>query len=202
MFPRDTRAEFACHQGHGRLEPQFPALLAQCRQPTGVAPFGECASAALSSSTTRRARRAGMCPASDTALSTNASLRIFHTVAPGFAGRRSGATDGAGDPAAAGPARVVVTRAVNVPEHVAPAQPDAILAPPCPRRKGQFNGMTGFPAPTPSKAFYQRKRDENKVHARALLALARRLVDVLWALLRDNRVYSPVPPSQVIATAA
>jgi transposase len=54
----------------------------------------------------------------------------------------------------------------------------------------------------PSKAFYQRKRDENKVHTQALLALARRLVDVLWALLRDNRVYSPIPPSQVTAIAA
>jgi len=54
----------------------------------------------------------------------------------------------------------------------------------------------------PSKAFYQRKRDENKIHVQALLALARRLVDVLWALLRDNRVYSPIPPSQVTAIAA
>jgi len=36
----------------------------------------------------------------------------------------------------------------------------------------------------------------------ALLALARRLVDVLWALLRDNRVYSPIPPSQITAIAA
>jgi transposase len=54
----------------------------------------------------------------------------------------------------------------------------------------------------PSKAFYQRKRDENKIHTQALLALARRLVDVLWALLRDNRVYSPIPPSQVTAIAA
>ena len=54
----------------------------------------------------------------------------------------------------------------------------------------------------PSKAFYQRKRDENKVHAQALLALARRLVDVLWALLRDNRIYTPAPPSRINATAA
>jgi hypothetical protein len=54
----------------------------------------------------------------------------------------------------------------------------------------------------PSKVFYQRKRDENKVHTQALLALARRLVDVLWALLRDNRTYSPIPPSQITATAA
>jgi transposase len=54
----------------------------------------------------------------------------------------------------------------------------------------------------PSKTFYQRKRDENKLHTQALLALARRMVDVLWALLRDNRTWSPVPPSQIVATAA
>jgi len=54
----------------------------------------------------------------------------------------------------------------------------------------------------PSKVFYQRKRDESKIHAQALLALARRLVDVLWALLRDNRVYNPTPPSQITAVAA
>jgi len=54
----------------------------------------------------------------------------------------------------------------------------------------------------PSKVFYQRKRDENKIHVQALLALARRLADVLWALLRDNRVYTPIPPSQLTAIAA
>jgi hypothetical protein len=54
----------------------------------------------------------------------------------------------------------------------------------------------------PSKALYQRNRDENKLHTQALLALARRLVDVLWALLRDNRMWSPIPSSRVVATAA
>jgi transposase len=54
----------------------------------------------------------------------------------------------------------------------------------------------------PSKAFYQRKRAENKLHTQALLALARRMVDVLWALLRDNRTWNPIPPSKIIATAA
>jgi transposase len=54
----------------------------------------------------------------------------------------------------------------------------------------------------PSKVFYQRKRAENKIHTQALLALARRLVDVLWALLRDNRTFSLIPPSQAITTAA
>jgi hypothetical protein len=34
--------------------------------------------------------------------------------------------------------------------------------------------------------FYDRKRSERLVHTQALLALARGLVDVLWALLRDG----------------
>lgn len=42
---------------------------------------------------------------------------------------------------------------------------------------------------SPSRAFYQRKRAEGKIHTRALIALARRLVDVIWALLRDNRTF-------------
>uniref|UniRef100_UPI0007A738A8 IS110 family transposase n=1 Tax=Nocardia fusca TaxID=941183 RepID=UPI0007A738A8 len=36
----------------------------------------------------------------------------------------------------------------------------------------------------PSRRFYDRKRSERQIHTQALLALARRLVDVLWALLR------------------
>ena len=45
-----------------------------------------------------------------------------------------------------------------------------------------------------SKTFYQRKRAEGKHHLQALIALARRLVDVLWALLRDNRPFTPAAP--------
>ncbi|MBV1855787.1 IS110 family transposase [Catellatospora tritici] len=50
----------------------------------------------------------------------------------------------------------------------------------------------------PSKTFYQRKRAEGKVHTQALIALARRLVDVIWALLRDGREFRNSP----IATPA
>ncbi|MFI7671981.1 IS110 family transposase [Nocardia sp. NPDC049526] len=46
----------------------------------------------------------------------------------------------------------------------------------------------------PSRMFYQRKRTERLIHTQALLALARRLVDVLWALLRDNRPFDTKPP--------
>jgi len=47
----------------------------------------------------------------------------------------------------------------------------------------------------PSREFYQRKRGERLIHTQALLALARRLVDVLWALLRDGRTFTPAAPT-------
>ncbi|MGW2573100.1 IS110 family transposase [Streptomyces sp. NPDC001537] len=45
-----------------------------------------------------------------------------------------------------------------------------------------------------SRRFYDRKRAEGKRHVQAVLALARRRVNVLWALLRDGRCYNPIPP--------
>jgi transposase len=47
----------------------------------------------------------------------------------------------------------------------------------------------------PSRRFYQRKRAEGKIHTQALIALARRLVDVIWALLRDGRTFQATPPT-------
>ncbi|MEU7058155.1 transposase [Streptomyces sp. NPDC046197] len=46
------------------------------------------------------------------------------------------------------------------------------------------------------RQFYDRKRAEGKRHTQAVLALARRRVNVLWALIRDRRCYQvalPVP---------
>jgi transposase len=40
-----------------------------------------------------------------------------------------------------------------------------------------------------SRAFYDRKRAEGKRHTQALIALARRRVNVLWAMLRDGRTF-------------
>ncbi|TDU73601.1 IS110 family transposase [Streptomyces sp. KS 21] len=45
-----------------------------------------------------------------------------------------------------------------------------------------------------SKTFYDRKRAEGKSHKQAILALARRRLDVLWALIRDQRHYTVQPP--------
>ena len=47
----------------------------------------------------------------------------------------------------------------------------------------------------PSRTFYDRKRAERQRHTKATIALARRLVDVLWALLRDNRLFTTEPPT-------
>ena len=52
----------------------------------------------------------------------------------------------------------------------------------------------------PSRQFYDRKRSERQKHTKATIALARRLVDVLWALLRDNRTWQPLPPGAAPAT--
>lgn len=40
-----------------------------------------------------------------------------------------------------------------------------------------------------SRAFYDRKRREGKRHHQALIALARRRINVLWAMLRDRKPY-------------
>src|ERR671912_254272 len=40
-----------------------------------------------------------------------------------------------------------------------------------------------------SRAFYERKRAEGKRHTQALIALARRRVNVLWAMLRDETTF-------------
>jgi transposase len=45
-----------------------------------------------------------------------------------------------------------------------------------------------------SRRFYDRKRAEGKRHVQAVLALARRRINVIWALIRDRRCYTVTPP--------
>jgi transposase len=47
----------------------------------------------------------------------------------------------------------------------------------------------------PNRDYYLKKRSEGDKHVQALICLARRRVDVLWSLLRDNRVFEPAPPA-------
>lgn len=47
-----------------------------------------------------------------------------------------------------------------------------------------------------SRSYYQRKRAEGKNHKQAVLSLARRRLNVLWAMLRDNTLYQqPAAPA-------
>ncbi|ADI10621.1 putative transposase [Streptomyces bingchenggensis BCW-1] len=48
--------------------------------------------------------------------------------------------------------------------------------------------------PGPSQDYYRKKRGEGLIHTQAVLSLARRRVDVLWAMLRDKRPFSLTPP--------
>jgi transposase len=49
-----------------------------------------------------------------------------------------------------------------------------------------FASLRGSPE---SRAFYDRKRREGKRHTQVLVALARRRVNVLWAMLRDGTTF-------------
>jgi transposase len=50
-----------------------------------------------------------------------------------------------------------------------------------------------------SRRFYDRKRAEGKRHVQAVLALARRRVNVISALIRDRRCYHVTPPAPLAA---
>ncbi|MFJ8143213.1 IS110 family transposase [Streptomyces sp. NPDC096013] len=66
-------------------------------------------------------------------------------------------------------------------------------------RSMYLSAMVSITTCPASKAFYQRKRDEGKGHKQALLALARRRLNVLWAMIRDGKCYQGSPP---VAAAA
>jgi transposase len=57
-----------------------------------------------------------------------------------------------------------------------------------------YSAMISITCCPESRRFYDRKRAEGKKHTQAVLALARRRVNVLWALIRDNRPYQATPP--------
>ena len=50
-----------------------------------------------------------------------------------------------------------------------------------------------------SRTYYDRKRAEGKRHTQAVLALARRRLNVLWAMLRDHTLYQPTRPNAAAA---
>lgn len=46
----------------------------------------------------------------------------------------------------------------------------------------------------PNRDYYLHKRERGRTHTQAIIALARRRLDVLWALVRDQRYYTDKPP--------
>jgi transposase len=65
------------------------------------------------------------------------------------------------------------------------------------RRVFYLSAQTSMMREGPSRDYYLKKRTHGRTHQQAVIALARRRVDVLWALLRDNRTYTATPPDRV-----
>ncbi|WP_435824926.1 IS110 family transposase [Nocardia rhamnosiphila] len=63
-----------------------------------------------------------------------------------------------------------------------------------------LSAQTSMMRPGPNRDYYLKKRAGGASHNQAVIALARRRVDVLWALLRENRAWTTTPP--VVALAA
>jgi hypothetical protein len=61
------------------------------------------------------------------------------------------------------------------------------------RMKHPQSAFCALPTDPASRAFCDRKRTEGKRHHQALIALARRRINVLYARLRDRRPYQPRP---------
>ncbi|MFH9551949.1 IS110 family transposase [Streptomyces sp. NPDC017435] len=62
------------------------------------------------------------------------------------------------------------------------------------RRVFYMSAQTSIIRDGPNRDFYLKKRGEGCKHVQAVIALARRRASVLWALLRDDRVFTSAPP--------
>jgi transposase len=64
------------------------------------------------------------------------------------------------------------------------------------RRVFYLSAQSAMMREGPNRDYYLKKRGQGHGHVQALIALARRRVDVLWALLRDNRPFELRPPTR------
>jgi transposase len=62
------------------------------------------------------------------------------------------------------------------------------------RRVFYMSAQTSIIREGPNRDFYLKKRAEGCKHVQAVIALARRRASVLWALLRDGRIFTSAPP--------
>lgn len=58
-----------------------------------------------------------------------------------------------------------------------------------------LSAQTSMMREGPNRDYYLKKRARGRTHTQAVIALARRRIDVLWALLRDERTYTALPPA-------
>jgi transposase len=56
-----------------------------------------------------------------------------------------------------------------------------------------LSGLSALKSCPASRGYYDRKRVEGKSHIQAMLSLARRRLNVLWAMLRDGTTYTSAP---------
>jgi len=70
------------------------------------------------------------------------------------------------------------------------------------RRVFYLSAQTSIVRDGPNRDFYLKKRGQGLRHVQAVIALARRRVDVLWSLLRDNRLFTTTPPPARTGTLA
>lgn len=64
-----------------------------------------------------------------------------------------------------------------------------------------LSAQTSMMRAGPNRDYYLKKRAHGATHSQAIIALARRRIDVLWALLRENRAWTPAPPPPVTQAA-
>lgn len=69
------------------------------------------------------------------------------------------------------------------------------------RRVFYLSAQTSIIKDGPNRDFYLKKRSEGCRHVQAVIALARRRIDVLWALLRDGRLFTINSPTKAAIAA-
>jgi transposase len=57
-----------------------------------------------------------------------------------------------------------------------------------------LSAQTSMMRAGPNRDYYVKKRAQGATHSQAVISLARRRIDVLWALLRENRTWTAAPP--------
>ena len=64
-----------------------------------------------------------------------------------------------------------------------------------------LSAQTSMIRPGPNRDYYLKKRGQGRTHSQAVIARARRRVDVLWALLRDGRTWATTTPPRLAQAA-